>query len=85
VMGNFDSVLETLSKALTGTCEEVDPATLPDLIVIHRDDAAKLAEVEIASGAWLTSDAARASSLRSANRLRLCGWRLRRSIADDGT
>ena len=85
VMSHFDYVLETLGMALSGTCdEEVNPATLPDLTVIHRDDAARQAEVEIPAAAWLAGDAARASSLRSANRLRLCGWRLRRRVAEDG-
>jgi hypothetical protein len=85
VMDHFDYVLETLGMALSGSGEEVDPATLQYLTVVRRDDAARQADVEIPAAAWLADDAARALSLRSANRLRLSGWRLRRRIAGDGT
>jgi DEAD/DEAH box helicase/Domain of unknown function (DUF1998)/Helicase conserved C-terminal domain len=83
VMNDFAYVLETLGAALSGGGKEMDPATLPGLTVVHHDDLAKQADVEIPASAWMAGDAARASSLRSANRLRVSGWRLRRRIAGD--
>ena len=83
VMRRFEYVLETIGAALTATNENVDPATLQGLTVVHRDDAAKQADVEIPAAAWLADEAARASSLRSANRLRVSGWRLQRRTGPD--
>jgi hypothetical protein len=83
VMNHFDEVLDTIRTALGGNGKDIDPSTLPGLTVVHRDDAAKEADVEIAANAWLAGDAARAQSLRSANQLRTGGWRLRRRIAGD--
>jgi hypothetical protein len=83
VMSHLDVVLDTIRAALDGTGKEVDPSALPGITVLHRDDTAKQADIEIAADAWLAGDTARAQSLHSANQLRVAGWRLQRRIAGD--
>jgi ATP-dependent helicase YprA (DUF1998 family) len=83
VMRSFDNVLETIRTALDTALYDVHPEVLPGLKVLHRDDAAKQADVEIPAAAWLAGDAARQQSLQSANQLRVAGWRLHRRIEGD--
>lgn len=83
VMRHFDVIIETLKAALDGIAKDVDPSALPGITVVHRDDAAKQADVEISAAAWLAGDAARGQSLHTANQLRVAGWRLQRRIAGE--
>jgi ATP-dependent helicase YprA (DUF1998 family) len=85
VMEHFDVVTDTIRAALDETGKETDPATLPGITMVNRDDVAKQADIEIAADAWLAGDVARAESLHSANQLRVAGWRLQRRIAGEAT
>jgi hypothetical protein len=77
-------VIATVRAALDGSAQDVDPASLAGMTVTHRDDAAKQLRVIIPAGAWLASEPARELSLRSANQLRLAGWRLHREVSASG-
>jgi hypothetical protein len=84
VVAHFDDVVSTVSAALDGSSDDVDPASLPGMAVSHRDDATKQLRVTIPANAWLVSEPARVVSLKNANRLRVAGWRLHREVSATG-
>lgn len=80
VMEHFEEVIEMVNAALSPSGESLELASLPGLTVVERDEDTKTALVEIPAAAWLTSETSRRESLRSANRARVAGWRLKRTL-----
>jgi len=83
VMDAFDNVATQLRAALDGASRDadLDLHALPGLAVEDVDPVSKTLVARVDAAAWMTSEAARIKSLRSANRARLAGWRLRRRAA----
>jgi very-short-patch-repair endonuclease len=85
VMARFDEIVTSIRRALKSEQND-DPlgaeiALLPGLKLVGGPDmASKRAVFEVDAAAWRASEDARAASLRSANRLRLAGWRIRREV-----
>jgi hypothetical protein len=81
VMDDFDRVAQEIKAALSGGEGDpsVDLASLPGWHLLDEDAATKQAVVSVEAAAWVASEAARVESLRSGNRARLAGWRLRRT------
>jgi hypothetical protein len=83
VMDAFGDVAECLRAALQGVPEDsdLDLHALPGLAVEDIDPVSRMVVARVHPAAWMNSEAARVESLRSANRARLAGWRLRRKVA----
>lgn len=83
VMERFDEVVvPMLQAALDGAvAAEVDPRSIAGLVVTGLDERARRVAATVDAGAWAEREAARAESLAAANRLRLAGWRLQRSVS----
>ena len=79
-MDGFDRVAEELRVALAGGKEDptLDLAALPGWALKDQDPVSRKALVVVDPSEWVRSEAKRHESLRSANRARLAGWRLRR-------
>jgi len=86
VMDRFDDlVVPMLRQALSGEVgAAVDPRSVAGLVVSSIDERARRVAATVDASAWADREAARAESLASANRLRLAGWRLVRSVAPEG-
>ena len=80
VMDRFDDVAEAVRRALKEVTEDpsLDVHKLPGIVMKAEDSSRRRATLIVDPQAWIADENTRASSLSSANRLRLAGWRLRR-------
>jgi hypothetical protein len=87
VINHFDEVAETIQQALSGRSGDgqVDPKALEGLNVADVDQTRREIGITIDAEAWLSDAASWRTSLASANRLRLAGWRLSRTLGEVGT
>jgi len=82
VLRRFDEVAVAVRRALAGRQDDpgLNPRSLPGLEVAAIDETRKQLVAEVDAQKWLTEEGERESSLASANRLRLSGWRLKREV-----
>jgi very-short-patch-repair endonuclease len=87
VINHFDEVAETIQQALSGRSGDgqVDPKALEGLNVADVDQTRREIGITIDADAWLSDAASWRTSLASANRLRLAGWRLSRTLGEVST
>lgn len=85
VMDDFDRVAEEVRIALAGGRDDdmLDLAALPGWTLKDQDPVRRRATVYVNAAEWARSEAKRHDSLRSANRARLAGWRLRRVCPEE--
>jgi hypothetical protein len=85
VMDAFGEVAEQLRVARQGAFKDsdLDLHALPGLAVEDIDPVSRTVVARVNPAAWMKSEAVRVESLRSANRARLAGWKLRRRAASD--
>jgi replicative superfamily II helicase len=81
VIDDFDRVAQEVRTALDGGTDDptLDLGSLPGWSLKDSDTRRKQAVVAVEPAAWVASESSRLTSLRSGNRARLAGWRLRRT------
>lgn len=88
VMERFATVVQAIKGARERPSKEaIDPRMLPGVTILEANEITKRAKVAVDATKWLRDETARETSLASANRLRLAGWRLHRAhweIPPDG-